>query len=265
MMHVVHSVKPKKRQVLVSFDDGKNLRDFLVSEELFLDFRLVKGKELTENDYQKFLTAHAKDSIYQKILHFALFKPRCTHEMIEFFERTGIPETDFKYYLHKLYTTKIVDDEAYVRSYINDAVELKLYGPRKIVYDLDNKRLKKELYQDVLSEIPKTRILENIRNLFDKKLAGTKPQSVAKAIITIKQFIINKGYDFEDVDLVINENIERIQEKTSEDQALVKDVEQALRKYRQEDKNKKEKIYGYLLRKGYAYHKIKAKLGEYDE
>jgi len=264
-VHIVYDVFPKKKQVMVTFDDGKNLREFLVSEELFLDFRLVKGKEFTEEEYKKFLNAHSKDSIYQKILHFALFKPRCTHEMIEYFARTGIPEGDYKYYLHKLYQARILDDEAYIRAFINDAFELKLHGPKKIIFELEQRRLKKEIYLELLSGITREKILANINQLFEKKLQATKPQSVAKTIQSLRQFIVNKGYEFADVDEVFNRNIDIIKDKSSEDKALEKDVLQAVRKYKHEEKNKMEKIYGYLLRKGYSYHKIKAKLGEYNE
>ncbi len=262
-MYKVTSLKPKKKNFLITVEDGKNLKDYLVSEELILDFRLVKGKELSESDFQKFLKAQSKDTIYQKILHFALFKQRCTHDIIEYFERLGVPEDDFKYYLHKLYASKVLDDESYVSNYISESFELKLNGPRKIVFELENKRIRKELYQDIIADISNKKILENITNLFEKKLHSIKPQSVNKTILTVKQFLINKGYEFEDIDLVINENRTLIESKSKEDNALDKDFQYALNKYKDEGKKKYEKIYGYLLRKGYAYHKIKAKMGEY--
>jgi len=175
------------------------------------------------------------------------------------------PEEDYKYYLHKLYLSRILDDESFTKNYINESFDLKLNGPRKIIFELENKKIRKELYQSFIEEISNKRIMENINLLLERKLKSLRPQSVSKTMQTIKQFIVNKGYDYSDIDSAINEHHSLIVTEASEDSALEKDLSYAIRKYAEETKKKHEKIVGYLLRKGYSYHKIKVIMGEYDE
>jgi len=264
-MNFVTEVKAKKKQFNITIQQGNSKKEYLVSEELFLDFRLVKGKELSDTELKKFLSAYSRDSLYQKTLNYALFKQRCTHDIIEYLKRLGIPEEAYKYYLHKLYLSRILDDESFTKNYINESFDLKLNGPRKIIFELENKKIRKELYQSFIEEISNKRIMENINLLLERKLKSLRPQSVSKTMQTIKQFIVNKGYDYSDIDSAINEHHSLIVTEASEDSALEKDLSYAIRKYAEETKKKHEKIVGYLLRKGYSYHKIKVKMGEYDE
>ena len=264
-MYQVKEVKAKKKKYLVTLSIDDSEKEFLVSEELLVEFRLVKGKILDDVLFQKFVNAYKKDEIYQKVLHYALFKPRCTHEIIAYLERLKVDEEDYKYHLHKLYKSKILDDEAYVKNYVSEAFEFKLVGPRKIAYDLDNKRIKKELYQPLLDQISEERLMENINNLLEKKIHSLKKQSSRQMNIKIKQYLVDKGYDFELVNRAIDSHRSLIERFADEDSALKRDLQNAKRKYRFEDQKKTEKIYAYLLRKGYSYHKIKAEIGEYED
>ncbi len=258
----VTEVKIKGKKYLVTIESKNKVSEYLVSEDLLLEFRLVKDKILEETQFEKFKKYHAKDEIYQKVLHYALFKQRCTHDIIEYLERLKIEEEDYKFYLHKLYSSKILDDRSYCENYIIESFEFKLNGPRKIINELEKKRLKKELYEDLIQNIDEDRIRENIDRLLSKKVHGIKTQSIKKSIDQLKRFIVNKGYDYSTIDSLIRERMDEIEDKSNEDEALVKDIALAKKKYKTVTTQKKDKILAFLLRKGYSYHKIKAKLGD---
>ncbi|MBN2540269.1 MAG: RecX family transcriptional regulator [Bacilli bacterium] len=264
-MNKVTSVKSKKKQYLVEIKLDSKVKEYLVSEELLLEYRLVKGKELDDVTYIKFQSDLKKDANYQKVLHFALYKPRCTHEIVEFMKRKAIEEDQFKYHLNKLHKARILDDELYISNYINDAIEFKRQGPNKIRFDLENKKLSKDWIEATLSMVPRKTINANLQYLFDRKVDSLKKQSVTKAINQIKRFLVNKGYSFEDVNQVVSNNMNQIRSVSNEEEAILDDIRQAYRKYRNENEKKKEKILAYLLRKGYTYHTIKLKIGEYED
>lgn len=262
-MNKVTSVKAKKKQYLVEFRSDSKVKEYVVSEELLLEYRLVKGKELDDTTYVKFQSELKKDANYQKVLHFALYKPRCTHEVVEFMKRKTIEEDQFKYHLNKLHKARILDDELYVSNYVNEAIEFKRQGPNKIRFDLESKHLNKEWIDASLAMVSKKTIASNIQYLFDRKLDSLKNQSVTKSVNQLKRFLVNKGYTFEQVNEVVSDNMNSIQSVSDEEEAILDDIRQAYKKYRNETE-KKEKILAYLLRKGYTYHTIKLKIGEYE-
>ncbi len=261
-MYKVTNLKSYKKQYLIKIKGEKTEKEFKISEELLLEYRLVLGKELNEKTYISFQKALDKDLIYQKVLHFALYKQRSTYDIIEFLKRKNVHPDTFKYYLNKLRISKILDDESYVNNYVLEAFEFKLYGPNKIRYDLERKHIKEELINRAISKIHEEKKLQNIEKLFIKKLQNIKPQPLTKTINSIKAFIIKKGYDYQMVETIINSHMNEIQEKSNELISLEKDLIKALKKYKDNDYKNRDKIMAFLLRKGYSYHTIKAKMGE---
>ncbi|OQX93739.1 MAG: hypothetical protein B6I17_01620 [Tenericutes bacterium 4572_104] len=262
ILYKITNLKSYKKQYLIKIKGEKTEKEFKISEELLLEYRLVLGKELNEKTYISFQKALDKDLIYQKVLHFALYKQRSTYDIIEFLKRKNVHPDTFKYYLNKLRISKILDDESYVNNYVLEAFEFKLYGPNKIRYDLERKHIKEELINRAISKIHEEKKLQNIEKLFIKKLQNIKPQPLTKTINSIKAFIIKKGYDYQMVETIINSHMNEIQEKSNELISLEKDLIKALKKYKDNDYKNRDKIMAFLLRKGYSYHTIKAKMGE---
>jgi len=263
MVQVIQ-VKPVKKNFLVVLKKDKE-EEYIVSEELLVEFRLLKGKELTNSDYKKFKEAYKSDELYQKILHFALYKQRCTQDIASYLAKKSIFGNDQEYYLEKLRRSRILDDESYVKNFIHEAFEYKRLGIKKIQYDLKSKKLDEALYQPIINEISTKQIQENIEYLFQKKLHQSKNKSLNRTIQDIKQFIIRKGYNYEMVNLVINQNKEEIASSISEDDALNKDYIAAKKKYSKDKSKEYQNILSNLLRKGYNYNEIKVRMGVKDE
>ena len=261
-LYKVINLIPYKKQYLITIEKSNSKKDFRVSEELILEYRLVLGKELDESTYNSFQKAYSLDQIYQKVLHYALYKQRCSYDILEFLKRKNVHPNTYKYYLNKLRKIKILNDETYVNNYVIEAFNFKLYGPNKIYYDLMKKHLKEDLIKSVIDRITEDKILQNIEKLFEKKLQNIKPQPQIKTINSIKAFIVNKGYNYQMIETVINSHIQEIQEKSNEFLALDRDFLKVLKKYKNNDYKSRDKIISFLLRKGYSYQTIKAKMGE---
>lgn len=264
-MYKVVESKPMKRKYLVIIKTPKKEEEFILSEDLMVEFRLVKGKELDKEQFFAFKEAYKRDELYQKVLHYALYKQRCTYEIKTYLEKKNIPEDNYDYYLNKLKKSGILDDENFCENYVNETFNFKLFGPDKIVYELSKKHLHKNIYQKYLDSISMKEIERNVESLLQKKLKSIRKGSYKKAISDIKQFIVHKGYRFDVVNRIVDEFKDDIRKQIPEDESLEKDFQYALKKY-QKDKTKEYKnILAYLLRKGYSYNKIKERMGEYHE
>ena len=258
----VKEVKTKSKKYIVVFEVENEDKEFTLSEELLVEYRLVNGKELDTKTYQKFLKDYAQDIIYQKVLHYALYKQRCTKEIVDYLKRIKVEESEYAYFLRKLYTSRILDDGSYARNFIEESFEYKKQGKKKIIFALNQKHIKPEIYMPFIENISEKAEIENVQYLINKKISSLKPQSERNAIQKLKQSLLNLGYNSSLVDSLISQNMNDLIQKSDEDTALSKDILTAKRKYRDLETKKTEKILAYLLRKGYAYHKIKSKLGD---
>lgn len=261
-MYVVNSVKfnPKKKYTVEVKTD--NISDvFEISEDIMVEFRIVKGKVLSKLEYKKFVDANNKDIIYQKVLYYALYKMRTAHEIKEYLKKKSIPESEFSYYLNKLKKNRIIDDIKFAELYIRENFEYKRLGPKKIQFDLEKKGIYDYTYKRFMEQLKKEDINQNINYLLEKKLASIKDKSFNQTIQTLKQFLSRKGYDLESINFVVDQNIALIRSSIDEDKNLLRDYEIAKKKYKtKEDKTKK--ILAFLMRKGYLYSKIKDVIGD---
>lgn len=263
-MVVVQHVKPVKKNFLVLLKKDKE-EEYIVSEELLLEFRLLKGKELSDADYKKFKEAYKSDELYQKILHYALYKQRCTQDIEAYLTKKSVFGKEQVYYLEKLRKARILDDESYTQNYIHEAFEYKRLGINKIIYDLKFKNIDESIYQPIIDQITNKQVQDNIEYLLQKKLRQSKNKSLNKTLQDIKQFIIRKGYEYEMVNSVINQHKDEIASLISEDDALDKDYLTAKKKYGKDKSKEAKNILSNLLRKGYRYNKIKERMGDKDE
>lgn len=264
-MYKVVESKSTKRKYLVIIKSLKKEEEFLISEDLMVEFRLVKGKELEKEQFFAFKEAYKRDELYQKVLHYALYKQRCTYEIKTYLEKKNIPLESYDYYINKLKKTRILDDVNYAQNFIHEAFSYKLLGPDKIKYELSKKHIHQDMYQQFFDDISFKDIENNVITLLQKKLKSIKKGSYKKAVIDIKQFIVNKGYHFDVVNSVVDAYRDEIRKAVPENESLEKDFQLALRKYQKDKTKEYQNILAYLLRKGYSYNKIKERMGEYYE
>lgn len=251
----------KNRKYSVVIKSEKESKKFEVSEDIIVEYRLVQEKVLSTSDYKKLVVAIDRDIVYQKVLHFALYKMRCTKEITDFLNKKKIPFEEHKYYLNKLRKSTILDDIKYTDIYVRESFEFRKLGPNKIIYELNKKKISKDIYQQFINDIKEQDIEDTMEYLFNKKLGSIKNKSINTATQNLKQFLITKGYSFETVASFCAKSADLISETINEDDSLGRDYAVALKKYK-DSKDKRKNTISYLLRKGYNYSKIKAKMGD---
>ncbi len=253
----VNSLSKKRKNYLVIFEDelGKTY-DYLVSEDLVIEHRLVVDKQFVKNDFDRIVSEIKKDEYYQKVLYYALFKPRTKYEIVKYLDKLNI--SDYDYYLSKLTKSRLIDDDLYLSNYIEDSVNFKRIGPNKIFNDLKPKGLNFQKIKDKLSEIEKSVWLENINYWFEKKVKGLKSKSFLLSKKAIMNFLISKGFAYEDILVIINKNQDMIKASIDEENAIRKEIEDIKKRYYK--KQIKETLQNYiisrLLAKGYQYKMI---------
>ena len=91
-----------------------------------------------------------------------------------------------------------VDDEAYARMYVN--TYLNKYGKRKIMFNLEQKGIKRDIIDNALSEIEGQ--TEAIASLAQKYMKNKEP--TRENIDKLCRHLLSKGFEWADISPVIS-------------------------------------------------------------
>jgi len=267
-MYQVKGFEKKKNQYVVTINCDGVEKTFNVSDELILEFRLVAGKIIEDKRFQQFLNALNYDKYRQKLLHYCHFKPRTKYEARLYLSQFDLSEKEIVTLIDKLVEMKLLDDMRYVKAYIQEYGQFRLVGPRKILFDLKQKGIEENDILSCLKMYSESQMRLNIVKLIQKKLKSSKNKSLQKMKSSLLEYVVHKGYDYSMVQSVIESQLDHIIYSNDENEALQKDFEEYLRKYKKSNQSQSLKAYCLpkLMQKGYGYHKILSLLeGEMNE
>lgn len=255
-MYIVKSLEPNKnKSYKVTITDTKNKYSYDISQDLVVEYRLVKGKELSKEDYCLFIVAKDRDLLYQKVLHYALYRMRSTKEITDYLFKKQVPLKEHDYFINKLTAAKIIDDDLFAEIYIKEKFDFKKIGPTKLIYDLEKQLISKKTYQKYIDNITTNQIEGNLAYLFNKKLKSMKNKSTNQAFKDMTKYLIDKGYNYETVKHFMEHKKDIVKSTINELDSLTKDYLLARKKYKSKE-NKTQSMIAYLLRKGYNYNDI---------
>ena len=135
MMKVEGLKTNNKSSYTVTFlDDNLNTHDYVVSEDLVVNHRLIKGKLLDETAFRIFKADYAIDSVYQKTKALLSRYPKTIDETKRYLEDKVTTIQDIDKIIHKLIQFHFLDDEQYALQYFERTFHLNLNGTNKIIY-----------------------------------------------------------------------------------------------------------------------------------
>jgi regulatory protein len=259
-MFKVTNLAKKGKNYLVTIKDEAKEFNYKVSEDLIIENRLLVGKEFDQKQFDSLVNTINKDAYYQKVLNYALFKPRTQKEIFTYLDKYKIE--DYGYYLNKLEKLKLIDDAIYAENFIFDAINYKRVGPRKITKDLRLKGIQNEYIVNFLNKFKNEIHLGNIEFWLEKKLKTLTNKPYYQTHKVLINFLINKGFDYEDVMSIINQNQAKIKNEINEDEIIVKEIKNLSTKYQKKDLkvSLNQYLINKLLAKGYQYSVIKKHL-----
>ena len=122
----------------ITLDDQ---RTFIVSEDVLVKFRLLKGKEVDESLLAEIKKASAYDIGLQQALNYLSYQLRTEKEIAAYLKEKEIGAEDIQKICQYLKNQRLIDDVQYAKSYLQTALRLNDKGPAVIANKL------KEEYQ----------------------------------------------------------------------------------------------------------------------
>lgn len=205
---------------IIKITKKKNLYNILLSDKTSLSFyedtiikyNLLKPQEISKKELEEIIKYNNEVTAYNIALKYITSKLRTRKEI-----RKKLKDYDnnvIENVIKRLEKNGLINDTLYIKSYINDQVNLTNNGPKKITRALENLGFKKEMILLELENIEEYLWNDKINKIISKKLNSNHNLSKAMFERKIQVYLINLGYEkqqfdkiLKDVNIIVNDDI----------------------------------------------------------
>ena len=183
---------------------GNNKYTLLIDEEkhiiygdVLLECNIFKPMTIDSDTFIKLINLNNYYEAYHKIYSFINYKKRTEKEIRDKLIKSRVSKENIEKIINKLYENRLLNNDDYIQSYINDQLNLTLNGPLKIRHSLEKLGFKDIEYIKYLN-------LENniwhdrINRIINKKLKAKREMSSKLFIKKLANDLYNLGYEEKD-------------------------------------------------------------------
>lgn len=205
-MPTVTSIKPQKsgKRVNIYLDDKFG---FGLDLENFIKLGIKVEQEFSEQEIEQIVKKAEFQKTLDKILKFAILRPRSEKEIEGWLKRKKIHESLHKDLFNRLNRLDLVDDKKFAQWWVEQRQEFSPRAKRILEMELRIKGIKKEIIEEVLGE---TKVNEEkiARELLEKKSYRFKNLGKLEARQKMAQFLARKGFGWEVIEKAVGKVIE---------------------------------------------------------
>ena len=245
-MKIDKITKKAGNKYILELDNGDKIKTY---DEVILKYGLLFHKEIDNDTLEKIINENNYYDIYDKVLKYINTKMRSEYEVREYLKKQEYNDIDNL--INDLKNKKLINDQLFLKSYINDKILLTLDGPDKIKNDLLKHNIEESLINKELEIFNSEIITERLKKIIDKKIKLNK-----KPLYIFKQkmlaYLINLGYSKEDILSVLDSY------KINEEELIKKDYDILYKKLskKYEGNQLDYQIKNKLYQKGYSMDSI---------
>lgn len=259
MITVVRINKGKNKFYEVVLSNKESLR---VSEDMLVRYRLLKDRELSEDEILEIKKKAGFDLGLQWAMNYISYQLRSKKEVRDYLREKEISSEDQQQIIAHLESLHLVDDKIYGESYVRTQMRLSDKGPTQIIQQLKQKGLDEMTIQDVMGLYEKDQQFEVAFHAAEKASRKYKTKSHKETLQKIRLHLMQKGFSAEVISLVLEE-LPLEKDDDQEQSALQKEGERLLRRHQRLPLAKKrQKIKQGLYQKGFDLDLIQVFLDE---
>ena len=250
-MKVSKIIKDKSNKYKVIIDGN----EYILYDDVLLKYSLGLKNEIDKSTLDELLSYNDFLTYYYMSLKYIQNRLRCEKEVRTYLSKKNVDKNIIDKVIKKLYKDSYLNDYVYIKSYINDCLNLSDKGPLKIKQELIKLDLDISLIEDTMDTIiSKVDINKRIENIISKKIKLNKDKGSNYLKRKILFSLVNLGYNKEVILSVLNSI------SFNDSELIKKEREKAYNKYSKKYSGYELdlKVKSYLYRKGFN-------LGEYYE
>lgn len=231
----------------------ENKETLILYEETIIKYNLLYKKEIEIDKLNEMLEFNDFSKAYDECVKFICKRLHCKSEVIEFLHKNSYNQYIIDSVIDRLENNNMINEDNYVKAYINDKLYLSKDGPYKIERDLIDLGLDINIVNSNISLIDNEVVNNKIKRYIEKRKKSNSKYSENMMNNKIRQELLNLGFDLESIDIYLNDSNEN-----NDDFLIKKDYEKILNKYSKKYKDKEliQKVKSYLYSKGYKIDDI---------
>ena len=248
IMEISKITKKKSNSYELLFDNNTKI---ILYDDTLIKYNLLSKKEIDNKLFQEISNYNSKLDAYYTSIKLINTKLRTKGEIEQKLIKLGINKTDIKTITDRLTKEGYLNDELYIKCYINDSLNLSLKGPNKIRFELTKLKLPISIINQYLDEIDNEIWISRVDKIISKKEKTNHNLSNMVFKKKLNNYLINMGYSKEyiNLDSISIDNEDEILKKEIE-----KEIKKLSRKYDGEELITKVKY--NLYKKGFSISTI---------
>ncbi len=186
----LREIRPEHYEI--TFSDGSSMKMGLA---VIADFSLYTGRELSAEEYTAVCEAAGLGRAKERALRMIGARPLSQRELYDKLIEKGENEAVAAQVLAWLVELRLLDDGEYAAMLVR-RYAAKGYGPRRVRDELYRHKVPKELWDEVLEQLPESD--ETIDRLLQSKMRGADPSDRA-AVKKATDALLRRGYGWEEI------------------------------------------------------------------
>ncbi|RIN30412.1 recombination regulator RecX [Staphylococcus succinus] len=230
--------------------------------DTFVYFNLKKDQIVEAKDMEAIQSYEQYRQAINTAIQYLSYRKRTDHEVAQHLTKKEFSESVISKVLDYCHAQKLIDHNDYANSLKNTMILTTDKGPGIYKQKLREAGIEQVIIDEYTELYEKEQSMEDILKVANKILKQKKGPLV-KRKEKLTQSLMQKGYSFEKIKEVM-EDLDFSQPDEELDNLLQQELEKVYNKYSRKYSGRKliNKTIEGLMRKGYKYDKIKAKLEE---
>lgn len=248
-MQIEKYIKDKNNKYKVIID-GESITLY---DDTIIRYNLLLTKNITKEEYQEILKFNEELDSYYLAIKYITKKLRSELEIKEYLTKKEINSSTITKTIKRLKENNFLNNELFVKAYINDQINLTNNGPLKITNDLLKLGISQDEINNYLDNINDTIWEDKLHKYIDKKIKANHTSSKNQLKMKLMTSLINLGYEksqivpiIEQYDIIDTDIMKKEVEK------IRRSLERKYQGYELEQKIKER-----LYRKGFSYSEYK--------
>ena len=247
-MKIKKYTKDKGNKYKVLIDDI----NYTLYDDVIVKYSLLLKDEISEKELNAIVEENDKLSSYYDSIKYITKKMRSKLEIKEFLRKKMINEKVIDETIKKLEENHFLNEELFIKAYVNDQINLTNNGKNKILKDLVKLGIDNDQASTYLDNIDNEVFISKINKYVDKKISTNKNSSIYMLKNKIMTDLINLGYEKSDIVEVLNSK------EINDDEAKKREYEKIKRSLEKKYSGDvlEYKIREKLYRKGFRSNEI---------
>ena len=191
-MEIKSFKKNKNNKYEIIFKDQSNIELY---DEVIIKYNLLANKKMDKKLFEEIVKYNANLDAYYIALKYLNNKMRTKLEIRKYLEKKEFDNKTIKETINKLEKNKAIDENLYVKAFINDQINFSYIGPNKMVDKLVTLGIEKGVSKEYINLIDKNVWEDKIKKIINKKIRTNKKYSSLMLKNKILTSLYNDGFD----------------------------------------------------------------------